>query len=74
MADVASAGRHGMTGLPSMEDARRMYSDLASVPAMPHRGPRRERTQMIFEWLQRAYELGQASSVIAPPSEVSGSG
>ncbi len=47
--------------MPTIEDAQVAYQELACVSAQPHRGPEKERTQIIWELLKQAYHLGQSS-------------
>ena len=43
---------------PTKADAEQLHARLCTVPAMPHRGPSRERRTILLEALGQAYTAG----------------
>ncbi len=47
---------------PTKADAEQRHARLCTVPAMPHRGPSRERRTILLEALGQAYTAGLESA------------
>lgn len=50
---------------PTRKDALELHGRLCDVPAMPHRGPFRERISILSKALKAAYEAGLADAADA---------